>query len=134
MRQVHNRPRDSMGEDDLLMSLPETVDDTISTEDAYDSPRDRSLIRFGDGQTPRELRHAPSLASLLAREIPEPRDAVEERDWDELDEPDDTGAFAGRLIVDSADTDVEYDHDVASAIEDEGGYSAEEAAVHIVRY
>lgn len=119
--------------DDLLMSLPEHPDDSVAAADAEDSPRDVPLPRAAYRVTAREEGHVP-MAFLLAREEPDDSDDLPLGDYDDLPLGDATGRFAGRLVGDQGSFGLGRSDDTADACDDDGGYSAEESAVHIVEY
>ncbi len=102
-----------------LGSEPEETDSTFSTEDAEDSPREKPLAAEDYGVTGAEEAREEPLSERLRREV---RDILAGRrpvDPDRLR----ASGFAGRVVDDDgaflADTDT-------------GGYSAEEAAMHLL--
>lgn len=114
-------------------------DESASVEDAEDSPRDEPLAVLDSGTTGLEEHRGDSLATWLAREEPDAtaRWPEGEANLEEVYDTDEEerDPFPGRLVA--AD---EGAHDVVEAEEvawvadrDTGGYSAEEAAMHVVR-
>lgn len=110
---------------------------TGDPQKGYVVPRDHPIAAEDFGTTPFEEEHGEALDDRLAREEPDVLtdaavDRVPDTDAD-LDTPFRETAEVGRLVQDDEGTreDVtaeEVGHDVGT---DRGGFSAEEAAVHL---
>ena len=146
---MNREPRDGWAEDenaDLALPLPRSGD-ADSVEDNIDSPRDDALVVCDFGTTGWEERSGEPLDIYLAREEPDAEPPVDEAPTANEEFPlpqyaeDDgwsTGSardpFAGRLVAgDEGAHETVIAEEVAwVAAEDTGGYSAEEAAMHVV--
>lgn len=147
---MERQPRGRWGEEDehtdLALPLPRRGD-ADSPEDGYDSPRDDPLAVFDFGTTGWEERRAEPLDLSLGREEPDDGPAYDEapEQGEEFPLPafaEDDGwtdsssqdPFAGRLVAaDEGAHDTVVAEEVAwVAGDDTGGYSAEEAAMHVV--
>ncbi len=146
---MNREPQVGWAEDesaDLALPLPRSAD-ADSLEDGVDSPRDDVLAVSDFGTTGWEERRGEPLDVHLAREEPETELPVDEPpapgeefplpEYAEDDGWGDTSSrdpFAGRLVAgDEGAHETVIAEEVAwVATEDTGGYSAEEAAVHVV--
>lgn len=107
-----------------------------STDDddgLFDTARYQPLAALEYGTTGDETRHHESLTARLRREVPDRgAGSGREQPWrdDGMEAPP-----AGRLVADDEgaheDTTAE---EVALAYDDDGDYSAEELAVHVVEF
>lgn len=103
-----------------LGSFLDEKDQTIVAEDAEDSPRDTPLAATDYGTTGAAERRDEPLTERLRRELPEASAGHRPVDPDRLA----ARAFAGRLVAD--------DDQAKLAEGNSGGFSAEEAAMHLV--
>jgi len=101
------------------------TDELDESGEVADFP-DREPGAFAYGTTADEARHHEPLASALAAEEPEPVDDLPDEDIDGWAD-DDEDTVAGRL-VDHAEDRRHFVHE----LDDDGDYSAEEEAVHLV--
>jgi hypothetical protein len=122
---------------DLGVTVDPT-DESASDEDVADSPRDEPMAVLDSGTTAAEEWRGDSIETWLSREEPDvlsrlplPEDNLEEV-YDTDDEERDH--FPGRLVgFDEGTHDVVDGDDVAWVADgDTGGFSAEEAAMHVV--
>lgn len=145
-RHPHGRWGEEEETADLALPLPRRGE-ADSPEDGYDSPRDDAFAVFDFGTTGWEERHLEPLDVALGREepddgpayddAPEPGEEfplpefAEDDGWTDGSGPD---PFAGRLVAaDEGAHDTVIAEEVAwVAADDTGGYSAEEAAMHVV--
>ncbi len=146
---MNREPRAGWAEDenaDLGLPVPRSSD-ADSDEDSVDSPRDDAFVVFEFGTTGWEERRGEPLDLHLTREEPEPPVPVDDAPapGEEFPLPqyaEDDGwsassardAFAGRLVAgDEGAHETVIAEEVAwVATDDTGGYSAEEAAMHVV--
>lgn len=113
-------------------------DESTSDEDATDSPRDLPLAALDSGTTAYEEWKGDSLETWLSREEPDvlSRIPLRQNNLEDIYDGDDEEPehFAGRLVAaDEGAHDVVDGEEVAwVATGDTGGFSAEEAAMHVV--
>lgn len=111
-----------------------------SYEDGADSPRDAPLALDEYGVTGAEEAVGEPLAGRLARELPDVfavldgRDVVDGVDIGRVWSFRDDAGFPGRLVSEDEGTHrpVEPDAVAHVVLDDDGGFSAEEAAMHLV--
>jgi Family of unknown function (DUF5709) len=102
---------------------------TGQAEGGYEPPHDTAVAVEDFGTTPSEMHDGEPLDGRLARETPDVIDLREDAVPDER-----AGQGVGRLVApdEGARSDIDKEMVASDAGTDLGGYSAEEAAMHVV--